>query len=781
MTLGRRIAIDCSLAIVALGAVVLLCGRPALLGDVPFGVAIVNRDGKLMRLALADDERYRVFTRVNEMAPEVVDATILYEDRWFNWHPGVNPVALVHAAVDVATGSPRRGASTITMQLARLRFGLMTTSLWGKLTQMARAVQLEIWYSKADILEAYLNLAPYGGNIEGIGAASLVYFGKPASQLSRAESLALAVMPQSPNRRAPTRDGMTPTEMRAARQRLVDRWREEVPADAEDVLAATSDLSARPRSELPFEAPHVTAALLTARTNRAGPTSGTVRTTIDAKLQDLLERRITSWVERGRDRGLLNAAGMIVDWRSMEVLASVGSADFTSDAIDGQVDGTRARRSPGSTLKPLVYALALEHGLIHPRTILEDAPARYGIYEPENFDGSFAGPLTATDALVRSRNLPAVDLESKLQRQPDWSLYDLLARYQLAGLRSREHYGLSHVLGGVEVTMRDLVTLYAALANNGATRPLRDVVDATPGPEVRVTSPEAAALVIDMLENQERPHGSTFTNIRDSVQVAWKTGTSYGFRDAWTVAIVGQYVLAVWIGNFDARGNPLFVGRSAAAPLAFEIIDALRPRVIPRAKRPLPDIATTEVCAVSGMVPGAHCPRRTRTSFIAHVSPIGVCDVHAEVVIDTGSGERACPGESIAPGRHAEVFELWPSSIARVFDAAGLGRRKPPPYAARCKLDDRGVTGKPPRITSPQSVLTYSLRVDDPTSSVVPFAAVTDADARTLRWFVDERYVGSVTATDTFMWHAHPGAFVVRAVDDNGRADSQQLLVERVN
>ncbi len=774
--LWRAIAATCVVVAVAL----FVAGKPPLLDDVSFGVAITDRDGKLLRLALAADDRYRVYTTLDEIAPALVDATLLYEDRWFYRHPGVNPVAVLHALFDAAAGAHRRGASTITMQVARLRYGLVTTTLTGKLWQMLRALQIEVFHDKREILEAYLNLAPYGGNVEGIGAASLVYLGKPARELSRAESMALAVMPQSPNRRAPTREGLTPADMRAARQRLIERWREQVPEDDAEVLAAGADLAVRPRSDLPFLAPHVCDSVVAQRHDILGPSPGEIRTTIDRGLQDLLERRLSGWVERGNDRGIENAAAMLVDRHTMEVLASVGSASFTNDAIAGQVDGTRARRSPGSTLKPLIYALALEQGLIHPRTLLTDAPARYGIYEPENFDGTFAGPINATDALVRSRNVPAVELESRLRSGGSTSLFDVLTRLGVVSASSRERYGLSYVLGSAEVSMRELVVLYAALANGGMRRELRDRVTMNGTAEERLTSPEAAELTVAMLRSQERPNASPFAPVRDRVDVAWKTGTSYGFRDAWTLAIAGQYVLAVWVGNFDGRGNPVFVGRTAAAPLAFEIIDALRPKL----RNPAPPSFTTihqgEVCGVSGMVPGAHCPRTQRTTFIAGVSPIAACDIHAPIVIDDATGERACPGEEAGPGRHLEVYELWPSNVARVFERAGLRRRVPPKYASRCKLDDTSSTGKPPRITSPQSVLTYSLRIDDPRSSVVPFAAVTDADARELRWFVDDRYVGQAAAGETFMWPAHPGNFVVRAVDDNGRADSQQLLVERV-
>lgn len=748
---------------------------PALLETTPFGAVLLDRDGRLMRLSLAHDERYRVYTALAEIAPEVIDATLLYEDRYFRWHPGVNPVALANAALDAATGASRHGASTVTMQLARLRFGLKTTTVIGKLCQILRALQLEAAYSKDEILEAYLNLAPYGGNVEGVGAASLVYFGKQPRALSRAESVALAVMPQSPNRRGPTRDGWTPPAMRAARDRLTERWQSVHPSDQAQTFAAGEDLAVRRRDELPFFAPHVCNALL------AEGVTGYVQTTIDRDAQSLLTRRIEAAIRRGRSHGITNAAAMLVDVRSMEVLASVGSAAFDDVTISGQVDGTRAKRSPGSTLKPFVYALALEHGLIHPRSVLEDAPTRYGIYEPENFDGQFAGPLSATEALTRSRNVPAVSLESHLQEEPDRSLDDLLRRAGITDLKSREHYGLSHVLGSAELTMRELVGLYAALANGGVMRPLHDVVAShAHDPETRLVSPEAAQLVLQMLASSARPNATMLANVRDSILVAWKTGTSWGSRDAWTVAVTGQYALAVWVGNFDARGNPAFVGRTAAAPLAFEIIDALRPSIVERDATKLTSITSTEVCSISGKIAGPHCPHKTHTSFIANVSPIDVCDVHREIVIDDTTGARACPGEGAGEGRHAQVFEVWPSNLAAVFDRAGLPRHRPPAYATRCKLDERVAIGKPPRITSPQAIVTYNMRLDDPASNTVPFAAVTDADAHEVRWFVDDRYVGLTPAGVVLMWEAKPGDYVVRAVDDNGRSDSERLRVVRV-
>lgn len=754
-------------AVVAAGALAVawaLVPRPPLREGLGFSRAVFDRHGKLLRLTLAPDQRYRLWVPLSRISPLVVEATLLHEDRLFRLHPGVNPVALLRAAARTyIAGGRRMGGSTLTMQLARIRYRIDSRTPGGKLLQILRALQLERHYSKEQILEAYLNLAPYGRNVEGVGAASLVYFEKEADRLGLGEALALAVIPQSPARRAP---GDENGALELARDALGRRWLAKRPGDDRKRAGLSGRVTARLPEALPFLAPHFVENVL------GSSAAGTVATTLDLRRQRLLERAVRSYVERRRSVGIDNAAVLLVDHRSMEVLAAVGSANFFDSRIAGQVDGTRARRSPGSALKPFLYGLAFEQGLLHPRSILEDAPARFRGYDPENFDGRFAGPVSATEALNRSRNVPAVRVASRLHP----GLYDLLTSAGIAGLQPEEHYGLALVLGGAEVTMEDLVGLYAALGNGGLLRPLRTTLAIPAAAEKRILSEGAAWVVRAMLEQNARPGLSPAGGAaRDPVPVAWKTGTSHGYRDAWAVGLLGQYVLAVWIGRFDGQGNPAFVGLEAAAPLLFQIADGLRAEaLLEAAPRPRPpEVALVAVCPVSGKLPGPHCRHTVPTFYLPGISPIDTCDVHREVLVDR-SGRRACaPG----PGVRSEVYEFWSSAMLRLFSEAGLPRRIPPREAPGCRLDERAARGAAPQITSPQEGVTYSLRMVRVGEDTIPLTAVTDADAHEVFWFVDAELVGKAPRGESILWRARAGRYVVRAVDDQGRAGAARIEV----
>ena len=383
--------------------------REPLLTPDQFGRAVYDRDGALMRLTLSPSQSYRVFTRLEDISPQLIVATLDYEDKHFYRHPGVNPVALVKAfAFTYVSQEGRRGGSTITMQLARLTWGAESRSVGGKVAQIAHALQLEWLYSKHDILEAYLNLAPYGGNVEGVGAASLVYFHKRPSALSLPEAMALAVMPQSPTRRTPG-EMTEPPALRAARLKLAAISLAEHPEMRPESLALESPLTLFTTRQLPFTAPHAVNRALSSHVGQA------LGLTIDQSMQLQVERLVSQYVARKKTAGIDNATVLVVDVETSEVLAHVGSADFFDSAIEGQVDGASAPRSPGSTLKPFVYARALDDGLIHPLTLLKDVPMRFGSYNPENFDSKYLGPMSATEALVRSRNVPAVDLNLRLE------------------------------------------------------------------------------------------------------------------------------------------------------------------------------------------------------------------------------------------------------------------------------------------------------------------------------------------------------------------------------
>ena len=753
-------------AIVLIGAGIRLWPHRPLSSYAPGSTAVFDAQGKLLRLTLADDQQYRLWTPLKAVSPEFVEALLLHEDQHFYAHPGVNPAALLRAAVATYGGGVRQGGSTITMQLARLIWHLNTRSPWGKLKQMARAMQLELCYSKREILEAHLNLLPYGQNIQGVGAASLIYFGKTADRLSLPEALTLALIPQSPLNRDPAQG--EPASLREARQRLFTRWVQvHPPASTQAGLIALPLQYGGPR-KLPFDAPHLTEMLL--QENRVGA----IHSTIDSGLQHLLERQIALYVERQQRLGIHNASAMLVDTRTQEVKASVGSAGFFDAAIQGQVNGTQAKRSPGSALKPFIYALAMDQGLIHPQSVLKDAPTAFGPFSPENFDGQFVGPITAHDALIRSRNIPAVALAARLS-QPGF--YQFLKTAGISRMQSEQHYGLALALGGGEVTMEELATLYTMLANRGELKPLRYAAEDPQTEGLRLLSEESSFMVLDILRDNPRPD-APFAQRDERLPVAWKTGTSWGFRDAWTAGSFGPYMLVVWVGNFDGSSNPAFVGIQAAAPLFFQIVDAVRtvrPNLAETQFRGPPNLARVEVCAASGDLPNADCPQTASTWFIPGKSPIRVSQIHRRVLIDTRSGRQACAPFDARFVR-SEVFEFWPSDLQRLFAQAGMPRRKPPPPGDCAAGDNLG--GLAPAITSPLSGASYELRSSRLGEEAVPLNANVDADVRALYWFVDDAFVGAGKPGVALGWvPVRTGSFIVRAVDDHGRTDSRELRV----
>jgi penicillin-binding protein 1C len=742
--------------------------HPPLRQSEPLSRVVLAEDGELLRMTTASDGQYRQWVPLERISPALVDAILLKEDRNFHRHPGINPVSLLRAARSTYSDGNRQGASTLSMQLARRLYHLNTRRIPGKLQQMALALWLEARYSKHDILEAYLNLAPMGGNIEGAEAASRIYFDKPASALSLAEALALAVIPQQPAQRA--RFGPA---LQNARLRLLAEWRRVHPDDPRNASLTDLPLHARRREQLPFRAPHLSEYLLASRDGDE------LRSTLSWPLQQQLEGLVHPYIAQHRDRGIENAVALLLDSRDHSVKALVGSADYFSEEIHGQVNGVRAQRSPGSTLKPFLYGMAIDQGIIHPMSILKDAPSAFGYFQPENFDHKFAGPLTAQDALIRSRNIPAVWLAGQV-RQP--SLYGLLQRAGVRNLRPEEHYGLGLSLGGGELSPEELAQLYLMLASAGVLHPVRYLQDQPDASGPALLTPQAAFMVRDMLRHNPRPDGLDTSQLRGRHwPVAWKTGTSWGFHDAWSAGLVGPYVLVVWIGNFDGRGNPAFIGQQAAGPLFFRIADALPlalPDATPEPDLPPDGVTRIEVCSASGDLPNRWCPQTRPTWYIPGVSPIRISTLHRPVTIDTRTGRAACPPYD-PHYTHEEVFEFWPTDLQRLFIAAGLPRRMPPDPARDCRTMPMGAgDGEAPRIRSPLTQVTYSLRLSQPQESIA-LSASAASDARMLYWFADRSLLGEAAPQSYLSWRPRKsGTYRLRVSDDQGRSAERMVRVE---
>ncbi|MDX1391921.1 MAG: penicillin-binding protein 1C, partial [Rheinheimera sp.] len=632
--------------------------------------------------------------------------------------------------------------------------------------QIVLALYLEWHYSKDEILQAYFNYAPYGGNIEGVAAASLIYFGKEAKYLTVQQALALSVIPQNPNVRSPlTLQGEQQLEL--ARQRLLTLWLEHYPQQQQSKARLALPVSFLHRNDLPFAAPHFINQLQSQALQQ-----GRFYTSLQADTQQAMQRQLRSYLRRHSDQGFTNASALLIKRSTLQVLAWLGSADFDNATIAGQVDGVTAPRSPGSALKPFVYALALQQGLIHPQTLLNDLPRRFGSFNPENFDRQFAGPLSATDALINSRNVPAVQLQQRL-KAPDF--YQWLASAGVPLAHSADYYGLALVLGGMELSMQQLVQLYAMLGNGGNWQALTWQAETTAQQLSPVLTAEAAFLTLDMLRQHPKPTSALVQQLTDSTPVAWKTGTSYAFRDAWAIALRGDYVLAVWLGNFDGSSNPNLIGRSAAGPLLFELLSLLPAQIQAETAlfTPAADLNLKKValCSRSGDIPNKYCPHSREGWFIPGVSPIRISDVHRAVPVYKATGLRACQHQP--PLTELRVFEFWPSDIAAAFSHAGIMLRAAPPYQQACGTVPM-LSVQAPQIRSPQPHLVYQLG-NSVQQRQLALQASFDGAVTRAHWFINNRYLGAVAPGETLFWQGEAGTFELRVVDDLGGVASMTL------
>jgi penicillin-binding protein 1C len=565
-------------------------GEPQLSGADETSVVLLDRRDRLLRAFTTGDGRWRLPVDQAHVDPRYLAMLIAYEDHRFRSHAGVDVTALLRAAVQLArNGRIVSGASTLTMQVARLLEARHERSGSGKLRQMLRAVQLEHYLEKNEILDLYLLMAPFGGNIEGARAAALTYFGKEPRRLSVAEAALLVALPQSPKARRPDRH---PIAARRARDRVIDRMVGAGVVSPAEAAAAKAEPVPTSRKEFPRHAPHLAEAEVAAE-----PQARVHRLTLDASVQGAMET-----LAREHVRGLgsrLSVAILVVEQATGEVIAHVGSSDYLDETRFGSIDMVRAVRSPGSALKPFIYGLAFEQGLAHPDTLIEDRPVRFGSYSPKNFDQGFHGTVTIREALQQSLNIPAVKVLAKVGPQA------LIGRFRrlrmVTALPDHTEPSLAIALGGVGMRLWDLTALYASLARGGeavrlihrqSDRPTAGGQVAGARPARRLLSPVAAWYVSNILAGTPPPENAK------AGAIAYKTGTSYGYRDAWSVGFDGRNTIAVWVGRPDGASTPGLTGRTAAAPILFDAFQRLG-----RPLEPLPPAPAASIHAEGSALP----------------------------------------------------------------------------------------------------------------------------------------------------------------------------------
>lgn len=722
----------------------------------PWSQVVLAADGSLMSAFLSSDDKWRMQTRLDEVTPELIAALLEKEDRWFYYHPGVNPGAILRALWSNATAGKRTsGASTITMQLARMMEPKART-LGNKLKEMLRAFQLEWHYSKREILEMYLSYLPYGGNIEGVKAASYIYYGRPPEALSLSQATLLTVIPNRPNSlRLDQRRDLA----RAARDKWLRRFATREVFPAAQVTAALAEPVEAFRHAVPRRAPHVSRRLAA---NYPVPE---IHSTIDPEVQAIAERLLANYVRRVRAKGISNGALLVLDNANSAVLAYCGSADYQDEAAAGQVDGIRAIRSPGSTLKPAVYAAAFDGGIYVPDTRVLDVPRSWNGYAPRNYDETFHGPMTVAHALRHSINTTAV------QALVDVGFERFADVLEASGMKTvaqrRTELGLSVILGGCGVTLEELVRLFSAFAREGKAYPLAYTAEESGRPPLgkRLFSPEAAWLIADILSGVERPD-LPLNAIAASTRgrIAWKTGTSYGRRDAWSIGFTPRYTVGVWIGNFDGRGVADLSGATIAGPLLFDVLNALE-QGQPKREFARPRLVMQrDICTETGDMPSPQCSHRGKGYYIRDVSPRTVCTQERALYISADSAVQYCTGCLPVEGYVQHHYAVYPAELTLWYENNGIPYPQPPPHNPACTA---AFDGPGPQITSPAPDLEYL--VEEGSGQELLLQAASDARTTRHYWYIDGKFFRSAAPGEKLFFTPGQGQVKISCRDDQGR------------
>lgn len=753
----------------------------------PQAYRFTDDNGDLLAVILGEDSYYRMHVPVDRISPLFIKTLLLHEDQYFYEHAGINPLAIVRAmSSNLSAGRIVSGGSTITMQLARM-LDRKPRTLWAKGIEALRATKLEWQYSKDEILAHYLAIAPYGGNIEGIEAAAFAYFNKSSAHLSIGEIALLVALPQSPNRYRPDRN---PQQARVARNVILNKMLAGKLITANQYQRAKAEPIAvsrkRPNNLIPHLAWRMLAEdrkdrrLYQEKTGDQFPKADRqyhYKTTINANMQMRTQNIMRQHIRSLKNYSISNAAVVIIDNETRDVKTSIGSLDYFDKQNLGANDGTRSARSPGSTLKPFLYGLAIDHGLISERTVLYDVPMTVAGYSPQNYSLDYLGPIQAKEALAMSLNVIPVKLSQQLGIN---KLHYLLAQGGISTLhKDPQYYGLPLVLGGVDVKLDELANLYASLANNGVYRPHRiDQKYNTAPDKAQLLSPGASWLVMDMLTDVNRPDfPASWEFSRDRPTVAWKTGTSYGNRDAWSIGVTPKYTVGVWVGNFDAQPSVGLIGSQAAAPLLFDVLQGLELSNEWFAKPK--SVQQRQVCSVCGQLANEHCPSLVTEYYLTTArgpATQQICEIPQPIMVDTRTGLQASEATPKAYLRQ-QIHNVWPAPVAAFLLERGVPVRNVPPY------DYTNMAGQkyyPPKILNPLPKTTYYRRPDriaDDEHAIKLSAAVTNR-VRKVSWFLDGKLLKTVDPKQDVIINPAPGKYTVTLTDGVGGSASVKLVVK---
>jgi penicillin-binding protein 1C len=737
---------------------------------------VLAADGSVLHAYLNPTQKWRMKTELPEITPALQTAIIEKEDRYFRYHFGINPVAIVQAAGrNIFRKGRTTGASTITMQVARLLEPKERT-FGNKMLEMLRAMQLEAHLSKAEILQLYLNLVPYGSNIEGVKSAALLYFQQPPHYLSLAQTVTLAIIP---NRPGGLLLGKNNDRILQERNRWLRYFGAQKLFPKQDITDALLEPLEARRHAAPTLAPHLARRLVLAQPGTPLIYSS-LRPATQAKAEDLAR----NYVRRLGTLGISQGAVLVVNNRTHAVEAYVGSVDFQDAAALGQVDGVRAVRSPGSTLKPLLYGLALDRGLLTPKTVLPDVPTNFQGFRPENFDKHCLGEVTMERALTYSLNIPAVRILSEVGVPTFTSTLRQAGFRQVA--RDAPRLGLSTILGGCGATLEELTGLYSTLANGGIYVPV--ALTSRKSREVRpvgtrLLTPAAAYLLTDILAQRTRPDLPVdAASSRHLPRIAWKTGTSYGRRDAWSIGYNKDYTIGVWVGNFSGQGSPALTGADVASPLLFDLFNALAYNSTNEWFAPPASLDFRLVCAETGLVPGEHCDNQLIDYYLPGASTSRRCQHQQEVLVSADRAYSYCRACAPATGYRRELYPNVLPEVLAYREAQGQPTRRLPPHNPDCRLVRGSSTDSPDAapllaITSPAAHAEYVL---DAADQQLLLSCAAAGEVRQVYWYVNDQFLRAAKATERVFFQPPTGEVKISCADDHGRNVDVRVLVRQL-
>ena len=719
----------------------------------PYSKTIYSNNGTLLNAYLTSDDKWRMRTNLDEVSPDLIKAIIEKEDKWFYWHLGVNPVAVVRAfAQNLFSGRRVSGASTITMQTARLLEPAERTYA-NKILEMLRAFQLELQYSKDEILEIYLSHLPFGGNIEGVKSASYIYFDRPPDKLSLSQSILLTVIPNNPNN---LRLDIDPSHAIQKRDEWINRFIESDVFDKQILLDAKDEPVVSARYQVPNLAPHFSNNLAKRYKNDQ------IKSSLDLSIQTISETLLKKYVDRVKGKGVTNGAVLVIDNKNNSVRAYCGSVDFFDDKISGQVNGITSVRSPGSALKPALYAYAFDNGLLTPQMRLLDIPTDFGGYEPENYDLKFYGDVTAEFALANSLNVPAV----RLMRQA--GLNNMINLFERSGFetiaKSKNKLGLSLILGGCGVTLEELTKLFTTFSQKGKLYQLNYVNEDEKNNGIKVFTEESAYIIGRILMKNERPDfPAEFLFTTKLPRVAWKTGTSYGKRDAWAVGFNPNYTIGVWIGNFDGKGSPHLSGAEMAVPLLFELFNSIDYDSDQKWFDFPENLKVRKVCAETGLIPSKQCTNIIDDYFLENHSPQKQCDLNRELFVNEEETIEYCP-ECLPKEYKKAAYPFYEPELTLWQNRNNIKVKRPPKHNPECSAR---FTSEGPVIISPSSEFEYF--VEKGNEEEILLQAASDPNVKTHYWFVNDKFFDKCLPSEKIFLKANDGNIKITCMDDRGR------------